>query len=173
VVCQEWERRVAASFHMRSSPFAIGMRVALPLFAVVLWAGWIARTAGTLIIYSPLVPRVDVWLYDWNVYQAAAGQLLDRTLYRVELVQPGHEDRDRRLQLPPTCSCVGSTPDAVGSRTGRGGMAHRRSPGYLHRRLAWSSSAGLAVVLGLGRQWPRASLVRHLALHRGRRAPRQ
>lgn len=86
---------------MRPSLFAVGTRVAVPVLAAVLWAGWAARAAGIILGYSRLVPRVDVWLYDWNVYHAAAGQLLDRTLYRAVLIQPGHELPVAAFNYPP------------------------------------------------------------------------
>jgi hypothetical protein len=86
---------------VRPSLFAIGIRVALPIFAVIFWAGWVARTAGILLNYSRLVPRVDVWLYDWNVYHAAAGQLVHGTLYRAALVQPGHDLPIAAFNYPP------------------------------------------------------------------------
>lgn len=49
------------------------------------WAAW--HVAGIL----SRLPGQPVWLYDWNVYHAGAVQLLERTLYRVPLVEPGFD----------------------------------------------------------------------------------
>lgn len=61
----------------------------LPALALVLWTTWLVRCAAILLDFSRRVPRVDVWLYDWNAYYAAARQLIDHTLYTIELSLPG------------------------------------------------------------------------------------
>jgi hypothetical protein len=103
---------------MKSSPFAIVKRVGLPVSAVVLWSGWVARTGWILLNYSRRVPRADVWLYDWNVYHAAGGQLLDRTLYRAPLVQPGHELPIAAFNYPPLASAWAVPLLPLGRETG-------------------------------------------------------
>lgn len=67
----------------------------------LLWAVWMARALEILSRFANAVPRLDVWLYDFNVYHAAAGQLLDHGLYRGILVQPGHELPIGVFNYPP------------------------------------------------------------------------
>lgn len=73
----------------------------LPALAVILWALWVARGAGILLNFARAEPRVDVWLYDYNVYHTAAGDLLDRILYRGALALPGYELPIDTFNYPP------------------------------------------------------------------------
>ena len=43
--------------------------------------------------------RFETWLYDWNVYHAAAQDLLDRSLYKTPLSSAWPEASGRGLQL--------------------------------------------------------------------------
>jgi hypothetical protein len=45
--------------------------------------------------------RFDVWLFDWNVYQAGARDLVARTVYEIPLVQPGHRLPVEDFNYPP------------------------------------------------------------------------
>src|SRR5687767_9842909 len=72
--------------------FAVGL---------VLWATWLTRCATIVIAHADLVPRRNTWLFDWNVYHAAAADLLERTLYRVPLVEPGHALPVELFNYPP------------------------------------------------------------------------
>lgn len=65
-----------------------GARLALIALASVAWA-WSA--VQIYAILTTLIGSADAdWLYDWNVYHAGAVQLVDHTLYRVPLVEPGY-----------------------------------------------------------------------------------
>lgn len=75
--------------------------VALVVLGTELWAVWLSSVAQILLAYARRVPRVDVWLYDWNVYHAAAGDLIDRTLYRMPLLEPGHALPIGTFNYPP------------------------------------------------------------------------
>jgi hypothetical protein len=66
-----------------------------------LWAAWLTRSFGILVAHTDLVPRRNTWLFDWNVYHAAALDLVDRTLYRVALVEPGHTLPIEFFNYPP------------------------------------------------------------------------
>jgi hypothetical protein len=132
------------------------MRVALPIFTVVLWAGWAARTAGILLTYSRLLPRVDVWLYDWNVYHAAAGQLMDRTLYRAALLQPGHELPIAAFNYPPLAAAWAIPLLPLG-----------REPGGVVWLIAGVLATSIGALLGaraLGLQWSWAWVASGLGL---------
>jgi hypothetical protein len=69
--------------------------------AGALWAAWLTRSIGILAAHADLVPRRNTWLFDWNVYHAAALDLMDRTLYRVALVEPGHALPIEFFNYPP------------------------------------------------------------------------
>lgn len=73
----------------------------LPALALLLWAIWLSRCARILLDFGTRVPRIDVWLYDWNVYHAAAVGFLNHTLYRTPLVQPGYELPISVFNYPP------------------------------------------------------------------------
>lgn len=69
--------------------------------ALLLWANWFARTASIVAVHAVQVPRRNTWLFDWNVYHAAAQDLVDGTLYRVPLREPGHELPIEIFNYPP------------------------------------------------------------------------
>jgi hypothetical protein len=64
-----------------------GGYLGLVAIATFLWIWCAVQVATVLAVLTH--PPLLIWLYDWNVYHAAAGQLVDRTLYRVPLVEPG------------------------------------------------------------------------------------
>lgn len=70
----------------------------------LLWVTWLTRCADVLFTFARTRP--NVWLYDWNVYHAAAGDLLTGELYRNRLVEPGHQLPIGVFNYPPLAALV-------------------------------------------------------------------
>lgn len=74
-------------------------RIATLIVAEILWALYLLLTYYKVEWLARVKP--DVWLYDWNVYHAAATDLVARDLYRVPLIEPGYELPVTIFNYPP------------------------------------------------------------------------
>jgi Glycosyltransferase family 87 len=79
--------------------------------------------------------RFGTWLYDWNVYHAAAQDLLDRSLYKTPLVQPGQRLPVEAFNFPPLAALWATPLLPLGREVG--GMA-------------WLAACAACVAIGMG-----------------------
>ena len=131
--------------------------------ALLLWAVWLMRCAQIVIAHADRVPRRNTWLYDWNVYHAAAIDLLERALYRVPLIEPGHALPIDFFNYPPLAAAwavpllpFGREPGGIAwlligiAATSVGALLGARAIGLPWKWAAFLAGAALAVYA----HWP-------------------
>ena len=131
--------------------------------ALVLWAFWLMRCAHIVIAHVGLTPPRNTWLYDWNVYHAAAIDLLERTLYRVPLAEPGHALPIDFFNYPPLAAAwvvpllpFGREPGGIAwlliaiAATSAGALLGARAIGLPWKWATLLAGAGLVLYA----QWP-------------------
>ena len=126
------------------------------VISLPLWAMWLTRSTWIVVAHTGHVPRSDAWLYDWNVYHAAAVDLLNRTLYRVPLVEPGHQLPIDFFNYPPLAA--GLAVPFLPLPTEPGGIA------WLVVGIVATSLGALIAGRAIGLSWAWSSLVAGAAL---------
>lgn len=144
-----WSRsnRPLAAFLLHGVAIAVGL---------VLWTTWLTRCATIVIAHAELLPRRNTWLYDWNVYHAAASDLLERSLYRGPLVEPGHPLPVEVFNYPPLAAAWAVPLLPFGREPG--GIA------WLVIGILATSAGALLATRAVGLSWRWASVVAGLAL---------